>query len=63
MRNISRQENQREQPEWVREKDHPQRLWRVRDIEATVEEIYGANVSQGLISKITDKILVMSQSS
>ena len=28
-----------------------------RDIEATVEEIYGANVSQGLISKITDKIL------
>ena len=28
-----------------------------RDIEDTVREIYGADVSQGLISKITDKIL------
>lgn len=28
-----------------------------RDIEETVREIYGAEVSQGLISKITDKIL------
>lgn len=28
-----------------------------RDIEDTVREIYGAEVSQGLISKITDKIL------
>lgn len=28
-----------------------------RDIEETVREIYGADVSQGLISKITDKIL------
>ncbi len=28
-----------------------------RDIEDTVREIYGADVPQGLISKITDKIL------
>lgn len=28
-----------------------------RDIEDTIQEIYGADVSQGLISKITDKIL------
>ena len=29
-----------------------------RDIEDTVREIYGAEVSQGLVSKITDKIRV-----
>ena len=28
-----------------------------RDIEDTVREIYGADVSQGLVSKITDRIL------
>lgn len=28
-----------------------------RDIEETIREIYGANVSQGMISQITDKVL------
>ena len=28
-----------------------------RDIEDTVREIYGSEISQGMISKITDKIL------
>ena len=28
-----------------------------RDIEDTLREIYGAEISQGLVSRITDKIL------
>ena len=28
-----------------------------RDIEETVREIYGAEVSQGMVSRITDKIM------
>lgn len=36
------------------------KLWQCmpqRDIEDTLREIYGAEISQGLISRITDKIL------